>query len=73
VFEATVRGGGTNDGVAPQIVGKPDVYVIDGDGVRLVRHRRRTVGRLVAGAAICLLLWAIVRLLRERASISRTK
>jgi hypothetical protein len=67
VFEAEVREGDrAGDGSrAPQIVGKPDVYIIDGDGVRLVRRRRRVLSAVLAGAAIFLLLWAISRLLRR--------
>jgi len=71
VFEATVRGGAGEGrgGESLQVIGKPDVYVIDGDGVRLVRHRNtiaRSVGALFAGVAVYLLVWFISRLLEGK-------
>ncbi len=56
VFEAGVR---DVDGTADLPVGKPDVYVIDGDGVRLVRHRNRLLRAMLVGVIACILVWAI--------------
>jgi hypothetical protein len=49
---------------APRPVGKPDVYVIDEDGVRLVRHKNRLLHALLVGAASYVVIWAISRTLR---------
>jgi len=62
VFEADVRNG--EDGV-PRPVGKPDVYVIDGDGVRLIRHGSRLMHVLIVGIVAYLILVAVYRLLRD--------
>ncbi len=58
VFEANVR---EVEHAAPRPLGKPDVYVIDGDGVRLVRHRNRLLRAFFVGAVAYVVMWAISR------------
>ena len=63
VFEGALL---DEEGEAPRLVGKPDVYVIDGDGVRLV-HRANTVLRaLIIGMVAYAVLWIVSMLLRGR-------
>jgi hypothetical protein len=62
VFEAKVREVG---GSAAQPVGKPDVYVINGDGVRLVRHSNRFLRATLVGVAAYVVLWTISRALHR--------
>ena len=67
VFEADVRELARNgsEGRALEIVGQPDVYVIDGDGVRLLRRGNALLRAAMTGIITFLLLWAISRLLRR--------
>ena len=46
VFEGVVR---DDKGSGSHLVGKPDVYIIDGDGVRLVRRGNRLLCAVVVG------------------------
>jgi len=68
VFEAEVRefAGNGAEGSAVQVIGKPEVYVIDGDGVRLLRRQNRLIRAAIAGVITFVLLWAISRLLGSR-------
>jgi len=70
VFEADVRevAGNGAQGSSVEVLGQPDIYVIDGDGVRLLRRENRLVRAAIAGAVTFVLLWAIGRLLGSRSS-----
>jgi hypothetical protein len=63
VFEGVVR---DDEGESPRLVGKPDVYIIDGDGVRLVRRTDRIFSALTVGVIAYLILWTIYMLLPRR-------
>jgi len=65
VFEGVVR---DDKGIGSHLVRKPDVYVIDGDGVRLVRRGNRLLRAVVVGVVAYVILWAIQAMLGRRMS-----
>jgi hypothetical protein len=68
VFEANVREAlrPEADKSLPRLAGRPDVYIIDGDGVRQLRRENRLIRALVVGVIISALLWALSRVLEGR-------
>jgi len=58
VFEAKAH---DVNGAAARPVGKPDVYVIDADGVRLVGHKNRLLRATLVGVAAYIVLWTLSR------------
>jgi hypothetical protein len=63
VFEADVKKvfPSKPDKSIPEIVGRPDVYVIDEDGVRRLSRKNGLIRALVVGVIVAALLWGLSR------------